>query len=473
VTTAPVAQDGLFIGGRLVDAQGAGLTNETDVDRAVQAAQTAFGESGWPDLAPSVRAGYLRKLADALERRGDDIARLVTRQNGMPISISAANHGCRLADFYRYFAGLADRLVPEEIRPGTGGYAVVRREPVGVCGLIPAWNGPQGLIAWKLGPALAAGCTAVVKPAPETSLDSYLLADAVTEAGIPAGVVNLITGGRETGQALVRHPQVAKIAFTGSTVAGRDIAGACAASFKRVTLELGGKSAAVLLEDVDLDAFIPFIGGACSPNTGQVCRALTRILAPRSRYDEVVAAVADTMASIPMGDPMDPTVFFGPLVSAKQRERVEGYVEIGRSEGAKVVTGGGRPAALPVGWYVEPTVFRDVDNRMRIAREEIFGPVLCVIPYDTEDDAVRIANDSEYGLGGGIFTRDADHGTDVARRITTGTVGVNTANLVIEAPFGGVKQSGVGRELGWEALDPYLEFKTIYRTGDPPKERQA
>ncbi|HEV7688739.1 MAG TPA: aldehyde dehydrogenase, partial [Acidimicrobiia bacterium] len=451
--------DRLFIGGHLVEADTSARipvvnpateqpfaaivdADEVAVDRAVQAAHAALRESGWAQLAPSVRAEYLRKLADALERRGDEIARLVTTQNGMPISISAANHGSRLADFYRYFAGLADRLVTEEVRVGSGGYALVRREPVGVCGLIPAWNGPQGLVAWKLGPALAAGCTAVVKPAPETSLDSYLLAEAVVEAGIPNGVVNVITGGRETGRALVRHPLVAKIAFTGSTTAGRDIAAACAASFKRVTLELGGKSAAILLDDVDLEAFVPFVAGACSPNTGQVCRALTRILAPRSRYEEVVAAVADTMSAIPMGDPLDPTVFFGPLVTARQRERVEGYVEVGRREGAKVVTGGGRPARFPVGWYVEPTVFRDVDNRMRVAREEIFGPVLCVIPYDGEDDAVRIANDSEYGLGGGIFTRDAEHGTDVARRITTGTIGVNTANLVIEAPFGGVKQSG-------------------------------
>jgi betaine-aldehyde dehydrogenase len=337
-----------------------------------------------------------------------------------------------------------------------------------VAALIVPWNGPQGAIAWKLGPALAAGCTAVLKPAPETSLDAFVFAEAVIEAGIPAGVVNIVTGGRETGAALVAHPGVRKVAFTGSTAAGRAVATACAADFKRVTLELGGKSAAILLEDVDLDAFRPFVATACSPMTGQVCRALTRVLAPRSRYEEVVDAVASAMEEIPTGDPMDPVTVFGPLVAERQRDRVEGYIKVGVEEGAKLVTGGGRPRGLDVGYYVEPTVFKDVSNDMRIAREEIFGPVLAVIPYDGEEDALRQANDSDYGLGGAVFTRDVEHGTEIARRMETGSVGVDHYDLPVEAPFGGVKCSGMGRELGPESLGPYLETKSIYRAGDPP-----
>ncbi|OAP21576.1 Geranial dehydrogenase [Amycolatopsis sp. M39] len=330
-------------------------------------------------------------------------------------------------------------------------------------GAVTPWNGPQPLLAWKFGPALAAGCTTVVKPAPETSLDAFLFADVAAEAGVPAGVLNVVTGGRETGAALVKHQLVRKVAFTGSTVAGKAIAERCGRDLKRVTLELGGKSAAILLDDVDLDAFKPFVATACSPNTGQVCRSLTRVLAPRSRYDEVVDAVRAAMAEIPLGDPADPASLFGPLVSQRQRERVETYVELGRAEGAKIVLGGGRPARFPRGYYVEPTVFRDVTNDMRIAREEIFGPVLVVIPYIDDAEAVAVANDSEYGLGGGVFSPDRERATDLARRVVTGTIGVNSASFPMEAPFGGVKNSGVGRELGPGALDPYLEQKTIFR----------
>jgi acyl-CoA reductase-like NAD-dependent aldehyde dehydrogenase len=382
----------------------------------------------------------------------------------MPLAGSIQASGAATGMYYRYFAGLADELEAEVERSGNGTRTVIRKEPVGVAALIVPWNGPQGSIAWKLAPALAAGCTAVVKPAPETSLDSYILAELVTEAGIPHGVVNIITGGREAGAALVSHPAIGKVAFTGSTVAGKKVALACAEGFKRVTLELGGKSAAVLLDDVDLDAFVPFVASACTPFSGQVCRALTRVLAPRSRYDEVVEAVVEAMRGLKVGDPLDPATRLGPLVSARQRARVENYIKSGQEQGAKLALGGGRPAGFETGYYVEPTVFRDADNDMRIAREEIFGPVLTVIPYKDDQDAIRICNDSDYGLGGAVFTSDTDRGFALARRIESGSVGVNHYALPIDAPFGGVKQSGIGRELGPEGLAAYLETKAIYRT---------
>ena len=435
--------------------------NAADVDAAVTAA-TRAGES-WAALPPGERGELLRRIADAFEARSDEISALVTRQNGTPISITRAMQS-QVPTTYRYFASLADTLETERLVVTASGDALVRREPVGVVGAITPWNGPQPLIAWKLGPALAAGCTAVIKPAPETSLDAFVFAEILDAAGIPDGVVNIVTGGRETGAALVAHRGVHKIAFTGSTVAGKAIAAECAAQLKHVTLELGGKSAGILLDDVDLDAFRPFVMSACAPNTGQTCRALTRVLAPASRYDEIVTMLSETLRSIPQGDPTDPRNFFGPLVNAAQRRRVENYIELGRSEGAEIVVGGGRPAGFDRGYYVEPTVFRNVTNDMRIAREEIFGPVLVVMPYETIDEAVAIANDSEYGLGGGVFSPDREKATSVARRIVSGSVGVNTSTLPIETPFGGVKNSGIGRELGPQSVDAYLEYKTIFRS---------
>jgi aldehyde dehydrogenase (NAD+) len=474
-------KDNLFIGGQLRPAHSTArvpvinpATEEpfasipdadaVDVDDAVIAAARAFRDSGWAQLAPAERASCLRRLAGLIEGRAEELGRLVTAQNGMPLANSIAGNGAATGRYYRYFAGLANDLEPETERTGNGSRTIVRQEPVGVVALIVPWNGPQGSIAWKLAPALAAGCTAVVKPAPETSLDSYILAELVTEAGIPPGVVNIITGGREAGATLVSHPGIDKVAFTGSTAAGRKVALACAEQFKRVTLELGGKSAAVLLDDVDLDAFTPFVASACAPFSGQICRALTRVLAPRSRYDEVVDAVAGAMGELTVGDPLDPDTRLGPLVSARQRARVEDYMRSGHEEGAQVVLGGGRPAGFETGYYVEPTVFADVDNQMRIAREEIFGPVLAVIGFDDDDDAIRLCNDSDYGLGGAIFTSDADRGLALARRVQSGSVGVNHYALPIDAPFGGVKNSGIGRELGPEGLAAYLEAKAIYRT---------
>jgi betaine-aldehyde dehydrogenase len=356
---------------------------------------------------------------------------------------------------------LARRYPFEEVRAGMLGPALVRREPVGVAAAIIPWNVPLFTAMLKLGPALAAGCTVVLKPAPETPLDAVLLAEALTEAEIPAGVVNIVPAGREVGEYLVRHAGIDKVSFTGSTAAGRRIASICGEQLKRVTLELGGKSAAIILDDADLDATVAGLLPAIIMNNGQACVAQTRVLASRRRYAEVAAALAAAFAALPVGDPADPTTMCGPLVSARQRDRVEGYIKIGRDEGAKVACGGGRPARFAKGWYVEPTVFVDVKNTMRIAREEIFGPVLAVIPYEDEADALRIANDSDYGLSGSVWTADADHGLEVARHVRTGTYTVNGFAMEFGAPFGGFKCSGVGRELGPEGLEAYLEAKQI------------
>jgi betaine-aldehyde dehydrogenase len=335
-----------------------------------------------------------------------------------------------------------------------------------VVGAIVPWNVPQFVTMSKLAPALIAGCTVVLKPAPETPLDAFVVADWLTEAGVPEGVVSVVPAGREVGEHLVRHPGVDKIAFTGSTAAGRKIASICGEQLKRVTLELGGKSAAIICDDADLGMTIEALKFASLMNNGQACVAQTRILASKSRYSEVVDAVASMVGGLNVGDPADPTTEIGPLVAQRQQERVEKYIALGQEEGARVVVGGnGMPTGIERGWYVQPTVFADVDNGMRIAQEEIFGPVLAVIPYEDERDAVRIANQSEYGLAGSVFTADADKGMDIARRVRTGTFGVNQYTMDFIAPFGGFKSSGMGREFGKEGLEHYLELKSIVPPG--------
>ena len=431
------------------------------IDRAVHAAREALRAPEWATLAPGDRALLLRRLGDALASRAEDVASLSCAENGVTLAASRASVA-KAVTSYRYYADLAAELAPERVRAGATGPTIVRTEPLGVAALITPWNGPQPLLAWKLAPTLAAGCTAVIKPAPETTLDAYLVMDAIEEAGFPPGVVNLVPGGRETGAALVAHPGVDKVAFTGSTAAGRAIGQVCGAALKPMTLELGGKSAAIVLDDVDPAAFAAVALGICMPNSGQVCRACTRVLVPAERERDVVDALAEVMRGAPVGDPRDPRTVVGPLVSARQRTRVERYIELGVQAGARNVCGGGRPPELEHGWYVSPTLFDSVDNQMQIAREEIFGPVLVVIPYRDEDEAIAIANDSEYGLGGYVHTGDLERGLDVARRIETGSVGVNHHAMALEAPFGGYKQSGVGREMGPEAITSYQQTKSIY-----------
>ena len=434
---------------------------EADVDRAVAAARTAFDDGPWPRMKPAERADVMAKLVSVLQERSNEIAMTITNEMGSPISFSQLGQAMASWMVLDYYVQLARTFAFEDVRHGLLGPSLVRREPVGVAGCIVPWNVPLFTIMLKLGPAMAAGATVVLKPAPETPLDAMILAEALQTVGLPKGVVNIVPAGREVGEYLVRHPGVDKIAFTGSTAAGRRIAAICGEQLKRVTLELGGKSAAIILDDADLSSTIGGLLPAAMMNNGQACVAQTRILASRLRYDEVVDALAAAVSALSVGDPMDPGTFVGPLVAKRQRERVEGYIRIGRDEGARVVCGGGRPKAQTHGWYVEPTVFANVDNSMRIAREEIFGPVVAVIPYDTVDDAVRIANDSDYGLSGTVWSADVDRGLDIARRVRTGTYTVNGFAMEFSAPFGGFKASGLGRELGPEGLVAYLESKQI------------
>jgi aldehyde dehydrogenase (NAD+) len=478
-----VSYDSLFIGGEWVrpssgariDVTSASTEEpigsvpegaEADVDAAVAAARRAFDDPhGWSQWEPPARAQALGRLAAELEARAGEMAQRVSAQNGMPISIATMLEGGFPVIVLRYIAGLLDGASFEEERPGfLGGTNIVRREPIGVVGAIVPWNYPQTLAAFKYGPALAAGCTIVMKPSPETVLDAFLLAEAVAAAGIPDGVVSIVPGGRELGAYLVEHRDVDKVAFTGSTAAGRRVAEACGRLLRPVTLELGGKSAAIVLEDADLD--LAKIGNdlfaATLVNNGQTCYLGTRVLAPRSRYDEVVDTLAAFASSLAVGDALDPATQIGPMASQTHRDRVEGYVAKGNSDGARLVTGGGRPQDMDRGWFVEPTVFADVDNSSTIAQEEIFGPVLSVIAYGDVDDAIRIANDSDYGLGGSVWTTDTERGKDVARRVRTGTIGINKYLPDPGAPFGGVKASGIGRELGPNAIGAYQQFKSIY-----------
>ena len=470
----------LFIGGEWVEPAGTGTIDvisphseelvgrvpegtAADIDRAVAAARDAFDNGEWPRLSPEERIAAVQKFSEAYAAHIPDMAAVITEEMGSPISFSNLAQSPAPWMMLNTFLQIAGEYPWEERRQGVlGSDVVVRREPVGVVGAIVPWNVPQFVTMSKLAPALIAGCTIVIKPSPETPLDAFLMADILNEAGIPKGVVSVIPAGREVGEHLVRHPGVDKIAFTGSTAAGRRIASICGEQLKRVSLELGGKSAAIILDDADLAATIQGLKFASLMNNGQACVAQTRILASRERHDEVVDALSEMVGAMTVGDPQDEATEVGPLVAERQQERVEKYIAVGQEEGAKVVVGGnGRPSGLEKGWYVKPTVFSGVDNSMRIAREEIFGPVLAVIPYDDTEDAVRIANDSEYGLAGSVWTGDIDQGLDIARRVRAGTYGVNQYTMDFIAPFGGYKGSGLGREFGVEGLSHYVELKSI------------
>ena len=435
-----------------------------DIDAAVAAARRAFDEGPWPRLTPAERIDVVQAFSHLYAAKLGEMADVITAEMGSPTSFSNLAQSPAPWMQIEAFLAIARDYPWEEIRTGVLGTPVmVRREPVGVVAAIPPWNVPQFTIMSKVVPALLAGCTVVVKPAPETPLDGYLMAELLQEAGVPAGVVNIVAGGREVGEHLVAHRGVDKVAFTGSTAAGRKIAAVCGEQLKRVSLELGGKSAAIVLDDADLDTAMEGLKFTALMNSGQACVAQTRILASRTNYDRVVEALAEKVRAMQVGDPMDPATEVGPLVAQRQQERVEKYIALGQEEGARLVVGGnGMPDGLDRGWYVRPTVFADVDNRMRIAQEEIFGPVLSVIAYDDVDDAVRIANDSDYGLAGTVWTGDQEAGLDVARRVRTGTYGVNTYTMDFAAPFGGYKASGLGREFGPEGLGQYTELKSIY-----------
>lgn len=432
-----------------------------DIDAAVAAARSALQTGAWADASAADRSEIMGRIHNLIIERSDDLANLITAEVGAPLLFSHFGQVGATGMVLDYFTKLTAEFEFEQVRQDMLGPVIVRKEPVGVVGGIVPWNVPLFVMMLKLAPTLASGSTMVLKPAPETPLSAFAFADICIEAGLPPGVLNIVPAGREVGEALVRHDGVDKISFTGSTDAGRKIGAICGENLRRCTLELGGKSAAIILDDANLDAIMPELLSAAVMNNGQACVAQTRILASRNRYDEVVDALTEAVGAMVVGDPASFETGVGPLISERQRERVEGYIDIGKNEGARITTGGARPEGLDAGWFVEPTVFADVDNTMRIAQEEIFGPVLATIAYDDPADAVRIANESNYGLSGSVWCSDVDAGVEVARGVRTGTYSINSFAMAWGAPFGGFKDSGIGRELGPEGLEEFLEFKTI------------
>ncbi len=438
-----------------------------DISRAVAAAREAFDNGPWPRLSHAERAGYLRAIGAEIARRTEDLGQIWPRESGVLHAI-ARNTGKGAQRTFNAFADLADSFPFEEpAKPTVGQFGLIVREPVGVVGAIIPWNAPMGLISNKVAPALLAGCTVILKNSPEAPGEGYLIAEAAEAVGLPAGVLNVLTADREVSELLVRDPGVDKISFTGSTAAGRRIASICGERIARCTLELGGKSAAVILDDMDLATAAATLSQAECFLSGQVCSSLTRIVVPRSRHDELVEALASTFSQVRVGDPFDTQTQMGPLVASRQRDRVEGYIAKGIADGAKLATGGGRPKDLERGWFVEPTVFGNVDNHSVIAQEEIFGPVLSVVPAEDEQDAIRVANDTIYGLNASVFTNDVNKARQVAGQLRSGTVGHNAFRTDFGIAFGGFKQSGIGREGGREGLLPFLETKTVILEGRP------
>lgn len=471
------SRERLYIGGRWVETRdgylhqvidpateqpigAATMAGSADLDAAVAAARGSFEAGAWAGRPAAERAQIIHRAADHLEARAQNAADLLTRELGCPRWFAERAHVPNPIRHLRYYADLIAQTPAEEFRTDGTNRSLVIREPVGVVAAITPWNGPLSSPAIKIGPALAAGCSVVLKPPPETPLVPYMLADAFEAAGLPAGVLNVVPGDRDAGRYLAGHPDVDKVAFTGSTAAGRLVMAACAPRVGRVTLELGGKSAAVVLEDADVaalaQALIPMSLSVC----GQLCIAQTRILVPRHMQHDVADALSAAFAALVVGDPFGATTDLGPLVSAQQRARVEGYLELAATEGAKVL-GGGRPDELDRGYYVNPAVLVDVQNSMRVAQEEIFGPVVALISYDSQNDAVQMANDSIYGLSGSVWSADDDRALSVARQLRTGMVSVNGVPQSWGTPFGGYKQSGIGREMGPEGLSSYQELKSI------------
>jgi aldehyde dehydrogenase (NAD+) len=438
---------------------GAPLGTPADVDRAAQAARRAF-DGPWAAASAEERAQWLERLAAALAPRVPAIAEAISHEVG-----TAIGFGTRVqAEFPIRMLGMNATFAREFRAEREVGHSLVLREPAGVVGCITPWNYPLHQVVCKIAPALAAGCTVVLKPSEVAPLSAGMLADAVHAIGLPAGVINIVFGtGPVVGEAIVTHPLVDMVSFTGSLAAGRRVAALAGDGIKKVCLELGGKSAFVVADDAPFDRAIAAGVNSAMQNSGQTCSAWTRMLVPRARQDEAVGLAQAQLAKLPLGDPFDPATRLGPLASAAQRDRVLRYLETGKAEGATLVTGGGRPAHLSRGYYVEPTIFADVDNAMTIAQEEIFGPVLSIIPYDSEDDAVRLANDTIYGLAAGVWAGTPERATGIARRLRAGQVDVNGGRFNPLAPFGGYKKSGIGRELGPLALEEFLQTKAIQR----------
>ncbi|WP_253799275.1 aldehyde dehydrogenase [Nocardia amikacinitolerans] len=471
--------DQLYIGGRMTAPAGADTievvsphtekligrvphASREDVDRAVATARAAFDEGPWPRMTVDERLGVCQRFRDAFAARIEQFARLITAQNGAPYNVSMAFHTRAAVLLWDAQIAIARDFPFEERRRGGRNPLLVRQEPVGVVAAIIPWNSPQFLAAGKLAPALLSGCSVVLKASPETPLDAYLLAEVADEAGLPPGVLSILPADREVSEYLVGHPGVDKVSFTGSVAAGKRVMEVASRNLTRVTLELGGKSAAIVLPDADLDAAVADLMIASYGNNGQACIARSRVLAPRSHYDQIAERLTAAVGSLMVGDPNERSTQIGPLVTQRQQRRNLDYIRIGRDEGAKVLAGGGIPAGQPTGWYVEPTLLGNVDNSMRVAREEIFGPVICLLSYEDEADAVRIANDSEFGLSGSVYTGDIEHGIEIARRVRTGTFAVNGFSLDVNGPFGGFKNSGIGREYGPEGFAAYLEPQTVY-----------
>jgi acyl-CoA reductase-like NAD-dependent aldehyde dehydrogenase len=439
-----------------------------DVDRAVVAARRAFDEGPWPRMSHAERAGYLKAIANELSSRVDDLAQIWTIESGVTHNIAKAASSS-LSHIFNYYAGLAETFpFVKEHRPTAGGVGLLVREPVGVVAAIIPWNGPSMLIAYKCAPALLAGCTVIVKSSPEAPVAAYVFAEICEKIGLPPGVFNILTADRHVSEGLVRHPGVDKVTFTGSTAAGRRIGSICGDRIARCTLELGGKSPGVILDDYDLGTAAQTIAAGATFLTGQVCSSLTRIIVTRKRHDALVDALSASFSRVKVGDPFDPVTLMGPLAMARQRDRVESYIAKGKAEGAALATGGGRPPHLDRGYFIEPTVFGNVDNNSTIAREEIFGPVLSVIAASDEAQAVQIANDTVYGLNASVFTNDVERAYAVARQLRSGTVGHNSFRTDFGIAFGGFKQSGIGREGGTEGLLPFLEAKTVILDAMPP-----